>query len=161
MPNKKASSSKTKTSVPKKGTSKSEVKVRNAQSPARKAGDTGQPWASFSKKSVAFVAVAKRLAEHIHDVYGDNVSIAQFEKYCVAAASFSAEEREIMHLEKDSILLLVEYQKAKDERDTERSSFRSDIKVTNVEGKLASLLSQFDTDVSGASAKRPRSEDII
>jgi len=158
---KQTSSSKTKTSVPKKGAPKQVAKVRNAQSPARKAGDTGQPWAPFSKKSVAFVAVAKRLAECIHDTYGDNVSIAQFERFCVAADSFSPEEKGIMHLEKDLVLLLVQYHKAKEERDTERSSFRSDIKITNVEGKLASLLTQLDTDVSGTSAKRPRSEDII
>jgi hypothetical protein len=105
----------------------------------------GWEWAPFTVKAVAFNQAAKTLAAGIESLYGKNVSITQFEKFCVAADSMPKEERDLVHVDKYCLQALQNYIKARDERDSERASFRSDVAVKDVEGALGSLL----TSISG------------
>jgi hypothetical protein len=128
----------------------------------------GWEWAPFTKKAVAFNQAAKTLAAEIESLYGKNVSITQFEKFCVAADSMSAEEKNLVHISASSLNALSNYIKARDARDSERASFRSDVAVKDVEGALGSLLTSITgggTPPSGSTpakhnAERSDSEDM-
>jgi len=131
--------------------SASKTKKQNQQPESGKSGKaktSGWEFAPFTKKAVAFNAAARNLAEYVHATYGATVSIAAFEKFVIAAAGFSKEEASQIYLEQDGVLLLVNYQKARDARDAERQAFRSDVKVKDVGKAMASLLTQFEDAVS-------------
>jgi hypothetical protein len=116
----------------------------------------GWEWAPFTKKAVTFNQAAKTLAAEIESLYGKNVSITQFEKFCVAADSMSPEEQNLVHVSASSLNALSNYLKARDARDSERSSFRSDVAVKDVEGALGSLLTSITGDCSSPSGETPR-----
>jgi hypothetical protein len=132
---------------PKKGAQVND-KGKGGKPQGRTSGPTkkdGWEWAPFTQKSVIFVQAAKTLAAEIHSHYGDNVSIAQYERYCVAVPAMTDPEKAMAHVSKTCIQALMNYINARDERDSERASFRSDVKICDVEGSLATLL----TSVSG------------
>jgi len=83
----------------------------------------GWKWAPFTKKAVTFHQAAKTLAAEIESLYGKNVSITQFEKFCVAPDSMSTEERDLVHVSTTAVESLLNYIKARDERDSERAPF--------------------------------------
>lgn len=97
----------------------------------------GWEFAAFTKKSVNFNKLAQELSHLLHKTYGDTVSITQFERFLAALPSMEAEKRAMLHLDTGAIALYEKYKNARDQRDTERETFRSDIAVTNVEGGLA------------------------
>jgi hypothetical protein len=133
---------------PKKGANVND-KGKGGKTPGKTIGQAkkdGWEWAPFTQKSVTFVQAAKTLAGEIHSLYGDNVSITQYEKYCVAINSMTDAEKAMVHVSATCVSALMNYIKARDERDSERSSFRSDVKVQDVEGSLATLL----TSISGS-----------
>jgi len=119
---------------------------------------SGWEFAPFTTKAVAFNAAARNLAEYVHLTYGDAISIAAYEKFVIATESFSKEERAQVHLEKDGVLLLVNYQKARDARDAERQAFRSDVKVKDVGAAMATLLSRLESAKPKTSASTPQGD---
>jgi hypothetical protein len=126
-----------------KSSASTKQKRKSVSDKTSKAKSSGWEFAPFTIKAVAFTQTAKKLAAYVHHTYGDGISIAAFEKFAVAADSFSKEEAAIVHLDPDGIRLLIDYQKARDARDAERQAFRSDVQVKDVEGAMASLLTKF------------------
>lgn len=122
-----------------------------SRNPKRKESSSGWEWAPFTVKAVVFNRSADTLGEYVRATYGKEVSISHFEKFCLAASSFSEAERQISHLDATGVSLLASYQAARDARDAERSSFRSDVKVTDTKDAMASLLAEF----SDGRKKRP------
>lgn len=123
-----------------KSSAKNKQKAQPDSGKTGKSKSSGWEFAPFTTKAVAFNAAAKKLAAYLHDLYGESVSIAAFEKFAIAANSFSEQEFAIVTLETEGVSLLMHYQKAREERDAERQAFRSDVQVKDVEGSLVSLL---------------------
>jgi hypothetical protein len=99
----------------------------------------GWEWAPFTKKSVVFNTEARELSALLTQTYGDTVSITLFEKMISSYPSMTAEQKPLIHMNDQLIAKFKRYKTARDERDTERDSFRGDIAVANVEGGLEAL----------------------
>lgn len=98
-------------------------------------------YAFFTHKSVGFNKLARDLSDRLKDLYGPEVTISQFEKLVAEFPSYSAKERELIYLDKELLDLLASYRSAKDSKDTERRSFRSDISIKDVATGLEACLS--------------------
>jgi hypothetical protein len=103
----------------------------------------GWEFAPFTKKAVCFSRAAKALSKRVKDTYGNQVSIAQFEKLCIAYPTLSVEGKDLIFLEAEAIQLLVDYQRARDERDSERATFRGERPNPDVESAMALLRTAF------------------
>jgi len=133
-----ASTGKTSKSSKIGGTRKSGPPFGKKGIPAKK----GWEWATFTKKSVCFTDEARKLSELLTQTYGDNVSISQFEKMIAAYASMTDDRKGMIYINQAMIEQYEIFKAARDARDSERDSFRSDIAVTDVEGGLEALRSQ-------------------
>jgi len=128
---------------PKKGgkTPKAQPKVKEPKA------KVGWEWQAFTTKAVRFNQAASKLDEHIKMMYGESISITQYEKFCIASDNFTHDELKLARPYKAGIILLKGYLGARDERDAERRSFRDDVEVTDIQGTMASLANKFgDTD---------------
>lgn len=133
--------------APKPGEAKASATASKKQAPTRK----GWEFASFTKKSVEFNKLAAKLSLLIKETYGDTVSISQFEKLIASLHSMDASKKALVYIDIDAIELVKAFRKARDARDAERDSFRSDIAVADVEGGLeaaAELAATNDNDMS-------------
>jgi len=140
----------------KKGKAKpSKVKPSKGRTSDKKKSESagGYAWQAFTKKAVEFTRAARDLSRHVVETYGDNTSITQYEKFCVAASSMTPEERNIVHIEHVGVVLLTKYVAAKEARESERRSFRDEAPIGNVEGTLASLAASFQTSHTDESEK--------
>lgn len=108
----------------------------------------GWEWQWYTVKSVTFNKAAKTLAAEVESLYGNQgkVSISHFEKMVAAMGSMSKDERAMIHVSKSALEALSNYIKARDERDSERQAFRSDVKIVDVEGTLGALLASIGSD---------------
>lgn len=101
-------------------------------------------WAFFTKNSVDFVQVAKALSTKLHDVYGPEVSISQFEKMIAEFPSLKEEEKASIYLDKEMLALLENYRSKKDAKDTERKLFRIDAPLKDITTGLVACMSALD-----------------
>jgi hypothetical protein len=145
MPNRKAV---------KKAKTTPSVQAPKVQSRDKVASTKGWEFAPFTKKAVGFNKAAKALATAIARTYGDQVSIAQFEKLCIAFPSLRLEEKELVFLNEELVQLLLDYQTARTARDLERATFRGDIKVDDVQGAMATLCAEFGVVENSTAAER-------
>jgi hypothetical protein len=99
----------------------------------------GWEWAPFTKKAVAFNAAAKELADSLKSVYGDTVSISQYEKFVCAIPSMSESQRGLLFVDDKSVDLFKIYRTARSERDSERDNFRGDTAIGDVDTGLEAL----------------------
>jgi hypothetical protein len=120
---------------------------------------TGYEWQAFTRKSMDFVKSARELSEYVEVSFGPQVSITQYEKFLVAYANMSLEDKARHTVGRDGIELVVEYQHAKEARDTERQSFRGDIAVADVAGTMASLLSSLGPDQAGRATRSHQGDE--
>jgi hypothetical protein len=105
----------------------------------QKVANSGWEWAPFTKKAVAFNAAAKELADSLKSVYGDNISISQFEKFISAVPSMTGTERGLLQVDDKCVELFKLYRTARSERDSERDNFRGDKAIGDVDTGLEAL----------------------
>jgi hypothetical protein len=98
-------------------------------------------WAFFTHKSVEFNKLARDLSDRLHDIYGPEVTISQFEKLVAEFPTLSKEQQGLIFLDKRLLDALALYRGAKDAKDTERRSFRSDLPVKDITTGLEACLS--------------------
>jgi hypothetical protein len=99
----------------------------------------GWEWAPFTKKAFEFTQTARVLADTLKSVYGDNVSISQFEKFVAAVPSMTPAQRGLLHVDPKIVVLLKDYRTARASRDSERDNFRGDIAIGIVDTGLEAL----------------------
>jgi hypothetical protein len=126
---------------PKKQTKPSSGKPSANMAKPQKADtrNNGWEWAPFTKKAVVFTQTARALADALKSVYGDNVSISQFEKFVAAIPSMTDAQRGLLHVDPKIVVLLKDYRTARASRDSERDNFRGDIAIGNVDTGLEAL----------------------
>jgi hypothetical protein len=95
----------------------------------------------FTKKQANFIKLAKELTTILQKHYGEEVSISKFEKLFVSIQTLSPDKKALLDITKIEIMLLKEYRKARDERNSERSSFRSDVKIADIDGGMDTFMS--------------------
>lgn len=118
---------------------------KTAASTKSKDPPNGWEWAAFTKKAVAAVAAAKVLDEELKYTYGQSMTITSFEKFVAAYATFSDDQKSIVHVEAGTVALLKQYRQAIAARNAERDSFRGDVKVADVDSGLSALEANFGT----------------
>lgn len=100
-----------------------------AQKPARK----GKPpkagkspaWWSFTTKTRSFVHAAKALSDRLAADYGASATITHFERMLAELPNLSREHLDLCKPAEDLLALYDAYLVAKEERDSERETFRS------------------------------------
>jgi hypothetical protein len=138
---------KAKESTARGGKAANKSKAKNGKTQSRKEAKGGislPSWASFTYKSVAFVHAAEGLSTKLLTIYGREVTISSFERMVAEFASLKAEEKALILLDKDCLILLQKYREAKDAKDTERKSFRSDTPLKDITTGLEACLSALD-----------------
>jgi hypothetical protein len=152
---------KAKTGSPPKGDLRTPQKGKGKANAPPKATAAGKKpayeWSTFTKKSVDFVASAAKLDQYVKSTYGEGVSITQYQKFLVHYAGASDDEKSHLWVDALGIRLARAYETAKVARDDERSSFRGDVQVADVQGTLASLASTFQGP--NGPPKRGREDD--
>jgi hypothetical protein len=94
-------------------------------------------FAVFTKKSMVFNRAANRLGRALKALYGDEVTISFYEKMLSNLPSMPDDRKDLIYIDPMVIELHSKFTFAKEARDTERESFRSDIAIANIEGGLA------------------------
>jgi hypothetical protein len=102
-------------------------------------------WYLFTRKSVAFANAAAELSESLQKIYGRDCTISQFEKLVALFPSLTKEEKGLIYLDKATVELLDAYNDAKEAKDNERKSFRTDIVIKDVSAGIKACLSSFDS----------------
>jgi hypothetical protein len=116
---------------------------KKAKKPEKGAGQLKLPvWAFFTHKVVEFNKLARDLSDRLHAKYGPEVTISQFEKLVAEFSSLSDMDKELVYLDKKALALLNDYRSAKDAKDTERRSFRSDLPIKDITAGLEACLSR-------------------
>jgi hypothetical protein len=103
----------------------------------------GWEWAPFTKKAVDFNRAAKDLSDSLKSVYGDNLSISQFEKFVGAVPSMTEAQRGSLYVDRHSVDLFKIYRDARSARDAERDIFRGDKAIGDVDTGLEALTSSW------------------
>jgi len=116
-------------------------KPTKEQSAPKGKGNTLPVWAFFTKNSVEFVKTARELSARLHDLYGPEVTISQFEKLVTEFPSLTKSQQDLVFLDKGSLELLKSYRTIRDSKDTERRSFRSNIEIKDITSGLEACLS--------------------
>lgn len=137
MPPKKQSA---KSAVPVKGTLSK--KAKESKDSTKK--DSLPSWALFTIKSVEFSSAARDLSDRLKLIYGPETTISQFGKFVAEYPALTPEQKSLIMLDKMSLNLLQLYQTAKDAKDTERRTFRSDAPIKDITTGLEACLSTFD-----------------
>jgi hypothetical protein len=134
MPPKKSDATNAANAAPAKKAAKptSEVKAKALALPV---------WAFFTHKSVEFNKLARDLSDRLHAIYGPEVTISQFEKLVTEFPTLSKEQQGLVHLDRGLLDALRVYRNAKDAKDTERRSFRSDLPLKDITTGLEACLS--------------------
>jgi len=120
---------------PKRGAHKGSRK----NSSEKKQGQKTPAFWSFTRSASKFRCAASELATILSAVYGPGVSISHFETFVSEVPTMSAAHREMCDIPAEAIEALTAYLQAKEARDAERLSFRSETTGRSITAGLEAI----------------------
>jgi hypothetical protein len=136
MEEKKQIPSKQKPSMPRSAKGGNPPKTKKKMIPSS-GGHKASAWWVFTKESAAFVAAARAFSSFLTERFGEEVSIAHFERMLVELEALPPEHSNLVLLDKEMLDLYEKYRLTRAARDSQRDAFRVSKTVSTVESALA------------------------